>query len=182
MQNLSEATISTIATLYYIALLPIVLFFVTLLHELGHAMTARIFLGDKDWTIHIGTGKKILQFGKFTINACFFWFGRCYTSKNLEEEKALNRLMFTLGGVFVNILLAIAVFVLGRMLGAHLYATGQLVRIFFWINTPASIFFITNLIQIAACLIPQTYKTTGIKSDGWWMISIIKEMRSSKKS
>lgn len=82
---------------------------VTLIHEIGHAFTAKLF-GCKLKRIVIGKGKTILKLGLLEIKSIYFFPG-WYETYDIAKTKA-GRAMIHIGGSLSNLISASIVILL----------------------------------------------------------------------
>lgn len=93
---------------------------VTLLHELGHYVMARIFGGKV--RVHVGTGNVLMKLGPLRIRKLYFYDGWCeYVS--LREDHKLSKILVYLGGALFNLaaILIINFLVFRGVFEANLY-------------------------------------------------------------
>ena len=77
------------------------------LHELGHIAMYRIFGGNNDWSITIGTGNPIIKTKKVTINLLFMIPG--FVNWSITKVKKIHAVLWFSGGFLINSILAIAI-------------------------------------------------------------------------
>ena len=84
----------------------IILPIVTLVHEAGHVLVARIFGGRIKFCI--GTGKKLFDIGPLEVRKKYFMEGWCQYSK-LSYNKTWAHISIYLGGSLFNLLLILII-------------------------------------------------------------------------
>ncbi len=69
-------------------------FFSLLIHELGHALAYTFAVKDNNWTIEIGSGKKIIETSRFKIYlAVFSGYFRPESEQYSSRKKAIITLL-----------------------------------------------------------------------------------------
>ncbi len=127
----------------------------TFLHEMGHYITARM-TGIKATEIRMGLGPAILKIKRPTLNlevGLFFFLGAYTVSQGSEQTGDFQRLLISLNGPLVNLVLAIYAYLILKTPQGDVYEA--LVSLFAFINMWIAI---GNLIP---------FQIKGRKSDGW---------------
>ena len=168
------------------------LFFVTLVHEIGHYLVARYIMKEQNVKINMGfAGKPIINTKRFRINALFFFGGYVGGYSDGDAKKSHMIMLFSAGALF-TILLAIplALYVRGTVsLGDFVPFIASAPRRYDFFSVPVEIgnaftvpwlslatpldffnmiiLYIQNLISlfIAAALVPYMYP---LKLHGNW--------------
>jgi len=83
----------------------VILPLVSLIHELGHVIIAKI-LGATNVKIIIGSGRILLNTRIFEIRKYYFYYGYCYF-ENIDDDSRWKNLFIYSGGILANILVAI---------------------------------------------------------------------------
>ncbi|MCL2406072.1 MAG: hypothetical protein FWC92_11095 [Defluviitaleaceae bacterium] len=150
----------------------IAFFVFILMHELGHAAMSRILFKDKGWVITMGTGRPIFTSKRLVINTWFFIGGKINYS--VLAGKRYKHILRAAGGILVNIVLAISIFVLV----IHIRQYVQLYDFLPWwlIILTIEIAFMVNIISAVTAMIPIIYPfgvVKGMPSDGLWILRLI---------
>ncbi len=137
--------------------------FIILLHELGHAFFAKLF-GNKNIKITIGSGKPILNLKFIEIRKIYFWFGNYNSSRDKEISK-LKKILILSGGALVNLITATTLWIL---------LENKIIEYNFLIPIFISYSFYVGI----GTLIPITYYN-GTNSDGKQIYQILKYGKSN---
>jgi hypothetical protein len=145
----------------------------TIIHEMGHAIPARIFSKDKV-AIYLGVGnsKKNFRIGNLKVVLRGFHPFTGFVLWNEEKLTRLGKIISTLGGPLISLLVGI-----GGLLMAGNVSNTILNRLF----TFASYY---NLFQFIVTIIPIKYPKwwgahSEITSDGYNIITFLKESKKT---
>jgi Zn-dependent protease len=97
--------------LSFLVILPIV----TIIHELGHIISVKMF-GGKISSITFGDGKELLKIGIIEIKRLYFLGGKI-THKKLENDRKYKRILIILSGPLLNLFTYILFLVVSRYWG-----------------------------------------------------------------
>ncbi|TDQ40412.1 M50 family metallopeptidase [Aureibacillus halotolerans] len=143
----------------FLAFLALVVPLTIVIHEMAHAISARI-MGASEATIVIGGGKILLQLQCFQVlfQLRLFWFLGAYSKTNADQLSSVAKITISFAGPAVNLLIALLLFD-----GEHSDTFLNLTAAFnLWIG-------IVNLVP---------FKVGSRSSDGWQMVSqVIQLMR-----
>lgn len=91
------------------------LFLLTLVHELGHAVGCRLATGDRRWHIRVGWGRRLLYTKRLTVNLLVF--DGLFTHAEETLDTKAKRIAMLLGGPVFSLLTAagLAVLRFGRL-------------------------------------------------------------------
>ena len=151
-----------------VCLLWLILFFSTLLHELGHAALFWLSTGDGKWNIRVGSGKPLLD----TKRLCVKLFPIDGFLRPLERRE-FTKAQFVAGlsgGPLVSLLLTVGLFLLSRQhFDEDLFLNVQsLVAWAFYINLSI---FLTSLLPI-----PYFFgENRGYPSDGLQILRMFRK-------
>ncbi|MGM7701027.1 site-2 protease family protein [Pseudalkalibacillus sp. Hm43] len=127
----------------------------TFLHEMGHYITARM-TGIKASEIRMGLGPVIMKIHRPSLHievGLFFFLGAYTISRGSDQTGDFQRLLISLNGPLVNLVLALYAYLILNTLQGDL--SEALVSLFAFINIWIAI---GNLIP---------FQIKGKKSDGW---------------
>lgn len=141
----------------------------TIIHELGHAIPARIFSKDKV-TIYLGVGdsKRNLKIGGLQVVIRGFDSFTGFALWNGDKLTRLGKLVSSIGGPLISLMVGI-----GSLLIARNIANNALNNLFTFIAY-------YNLFQFIVTAIPVKYPSWwgaygGTTSDGYKALAILKE-------
>lgn len=114
-------------------LLYVVLYFSVFLHELGHAFAITWLPGKRNYIIQIGVGKKLFSFDirnyKILVNSIPIPIGECRYCTDSNDQYVLsskNKIGFYLGGILLNLFVALLIYTIFFFNNIELYTYGIL--------------------------------------------------------
>lgn len=151
-----QAFAELVNTVFRVAIALALMFFITLLHEIGHIVMYRLFSGKKSWSITMGIGKPIFTTERFIINRWFFWGGHVKW-QSVPAPKG-HMVMWCAGGIIVNIIILTALIFAMPHLSGNIAGISQMA-----INM--------NIVVLVITAIPMVYPSSlagysGMPSDG----------------
>jgi hypothetical protein len=85
-------------------------FISVLVHELGHALAYVLAVKDNNWSIEIGTGKKLIETSRFRIHIKVF--SGYFTPKITEYSSNKNAIIMLLGGPIASLITTLKLFII----------------------------------------------------------------------
>ncbi|WP_026478225.1 zinc metalloprotease [Alkaliphilus transvaalensis] len=154
---------------YYIILFQLT----TIIHEMGHAIPARILSKDKV-TILLGVGnnKKIFNIGNFIVVLSGFHPFTGFVNYNEEKLTRLGKFISTLGGPLISLLVGVGgLLIAGKISNTILYRLFRFAAFY-------------NLYQFVVTIIPIKYPNwwgaySGFASDGYRIVTFLKESKKT---
>lgn len=141
----------------------------TIIHELGHAIPARVFTKDKV-TIYLGVGnsKRNFNIGDLQVVLRGFHPFTGFALWNGDKLTRLGKVLSTLGGPLISLIVGIGLFLLTRKVSHTI------------LNNLGTFMSYYNLLQFIVTAIPIKYPSWwgaygGITSDGYKALQVLKE-------
>ena len=157
----------------FLAVLWILTFLSSFLHELGHAIGYMLATGDMHWHVRVGWGKQLLNTKKVTVNLLVFDGFFLPSEKKIDSRAKL--IMTLSGGPAVSLLLVAGLLILrfsGLPFQSDFFSDSA---VEWFLNFPL----FSNLFIFLISIVPGHYfwgKVKGLESDGLQIIhTLIKE-------
>ena len=150
----------------------VMLFFSTLLHELGHAVGYMLSTGDRHWHIRVGWGNRLLNTRPLSVNLLVF--DGFFTPSEKKIDTKAKLIMTLLGGPVASLLMVVGFLAMrfgGISFRSDFFADGA---VEFFLNSALSI----NLCILILSLAPVHYfhgKIKGTETDGLQIIHAIRD-------
>lgn len=167
--------------MFLLEVLIVILIMTTVLfiHEIGHAIPVLLRNKKAKAEIYIGTISKeqklILRLGRLTCYLTIAFSGRCRVANQEELPPPSNkqRLLFSAGGPIASLIVFITFFYLSTIIPG---VPGII------LNRVAFVSLFTFLFTAIPLTYPSFMKNLGgLKSDGWYILNDLKEMKKTSK-
>ncbi len=152
-----------IEIILYIIIVWLIGYISVLIHETGHAIGFMCAIKSRDWRITIGSGRKILESKRFTVNLLPFG-GLFELGYNGQMSIKRNKLCMLAGGPLATLLLLIPLILLRivKLGETGIVSAGMLKRIIGFASE-------YNLVLLVVTVLPFSYPfgvNKGMESDG----------------
>ncbi len=157
---------------FHIILFYLMMFPLLIIHEFGHAVTARL-LGFKIFSITIGYGEQLFQASVFGIKIkcnLYPFYGLTFAIPQDSKRSKLKMWLFVLGGPITHIIFILAcLFIYQNDINSLIFARGIASGF-----EPVKVLFYANVVLLLVNIIPRKVNSigTGIYTDGFYLLKI----------